>query len=134
MQTMVTRDAVGQLLADWAWGNDTNDLAVLAAILAEDATLSVAIAGAVVVGPLEGRDAIVGFVGEALGQQTVRRRHCVSNVRADGDDFTAYLTIVDTDDDASRVVSTGTYRGSVTAGGDAGPRFAALSIELDRPY
>lgn len=125
---MGTRDAVGQALADWAWANDHNDMDLLAGILTEDATFSVAITGTVVVGPIEGRDAIVAFIGEAVGGQDGRRRHCVSNVR-DGDDFTAYLTILETVDGEARLVASGVYRGRM-----AGGRLASLAIELDRPF
>lgn len=130
MTTAVTCDTAAQLLADWAWGNDTNDVGLLGRILADDATFSVAIAGEVVVGPLEGRNAIVGFVGEALATQAGQRRHAVSTVREDGDGFTAYLTIHETVDGETRLVTTGVYRASV----GKTLRLDRLAIELDRPF
>ncbi len=134
MQTLASRDTVAQLLADWAWANDTADLGLLAEILAPDASFSVAIAGETVVGPLSPREDIVGFIGEALAAQTGQRRHCVSNVRVSDDAFTAYLTIFETVDGESRLVSTGIYRGSVGADGDGTAALSALTIELDRPF
>lgn len=134
MQTLASRDTVAQLLADWAWANDTEELGLIADILTPDASFSVAIAGETVVGPLSPREDIVAFIGEALAAQTGQRRHCVSNVRVGDDGFTAYLTIFETADGESSLVSTGIYRGAVQTAQDGAAALSALTIELDRPF
>lgn len=134
MQTMVTRDTVEQLLADWAWANDHAELSLISDSLTADATFTVRIAGETAVGPLSPREAIVEFIGEALGAQEGQRRHCVSNVRVDEEDCTAYLTIFETVDGESRLVATGVYRGAVGAGEGGRAALSALAIELDRPF
>jgi hypothetical protein len=96
---MSDRQAIHDVLADYAWANDAKDENMLKRIFAEDARFSLAIAGVEEeVGPLEGRQAIVNFIYHTVKDQTDQRRHAIVNTRfiedeADSARVRAYLLL-----------------------------------------
>jgi uncharacterized protein (TIGR02246 family) len=135
---MVERDAVSQLFAQYAWAQDTANFAVLREVFTEDARFTVEVPGMDTIGPIDGRDTIVAFVGETITGQDDQRRHVITNVRFEekGEDraiVTAILTLIVVAGGTLRVQSTGVYRNAVTREGGAW-RFRSLHLMLDLPF
>src|ERR1700728_598819 len=79
---MADREAINDVLADYAWANDAKNKDVLEAVFAENATFSLEIAGVEErIGPLAGRAAIVDFIYPTVIGQTDQRRHAIVNTR-----------------------------------------------------
>lgn len=106
--------AVQRTLARYAFALDHGDLAALEGVLAEDATMTLSIAGEIEQGPFTGRAAIVELTRGATEAQTDQRRHNLVNTvfrRADADRAVvwAYLMLTSNAGGSSHVVSTGFY-------------------------
>ena len=135
------RAAVEDLLARAAYALDEREDAMLAACFAEDAVFTLRIADGDLVGPFEGRDAIMSLMRGAWEQQTDVRRHVVSNVffsteGETGDDalkVTSYLTLVATENGKISLISAGVYRDEVVFDG-ARWQLSRRHLDLDRPY
>ena len=79
---MADREQIQDVLADYAWGNDAKDEAVLNSVFSDDARFYLTIAGVEEpIGPFEGREAIVGFIYPTIKAQTDQRRHAIVNHR-----------------------------------------------------
>jgi len=105
--------AVHQALGRYAFAMDQQDLEALGAVLTEDATWTFKIAGEDL-GPVVGREAILGFVRDAMAAETDQRRHNLVNVvlhSADADSARvhAYLMLTSNAGGTSSVVATGFY-------------------------
>jgi ketosteroid isomerase-like protein len=131
------RIAIGELMSRSAYALDERDLARLEACFAEDAVMSLRIAGGDLVGPFEGREAIMGLMKGSMDEQTDQRRHVISNlfVDPDGDGarVTSNLTLLATEDDAIRLLSAGIYHDEVRRVGDRWV-LSRRHIDLDLPY
>jgi hypothetical protein len=135
---MVDRDALEQLFAQYGWPMDSREFAYLNDVFAKDASFTVEIAGGDTYGPIEGREAIYGFVSETVGAQTDQRRHLITNVRVEratdeGVIATAILTLLVIENGSLQVKSSGLYRGEVIRE-DGAWRFANLHLFLDLPF
>jgi uncharacterized protein (TIGR02246 family) len=135
---MADRDAIAELLSDYAWAMDAGDFQALNDIFSEDGSMVIHIAGADSIGPIEPRDAVVDFIGSTITGQQDQRRHVVSNQRyeSEGDDeavVTATLTLNVIADGKLTVQSTGVYRAEVV-NTEGGWRMRSLSISLDLPF
>src|ERR1700759_565095 len=112
---MADRDAINDILADYAWANDAKDEGILKRIFAKDASFSLEIAGVEEkIGPFEGRDAIVDFIYPTVRDQTDQRRHAIVNTRfvedkEDSARVRAYLLLNVIDGGALDVKSAGVY-------------------------
>ena len=139
--TGADRAAVDELLARAAFALDERQDDMLAACFTEDAVFTLRIASGDIVGPFEGRDAIMGLMRGAWEQQTDVRRHVVSNVffpeaanAGDGAvEVVSYLTLVATKDGDISLVSAGVYRDEVVLDGTEW-RLRKRHLDLDRPY
>jgi hypothetical protein len=123
--------AIATLLARYGAGNDKRDLGIIESCFTEDATCTIAIAGGDTYGPLTSRPAILEFFGAALGAQSDRRRHVVTNIAVlDDTHVDAYLTLIVTDEGKTEVKSAGIYELEITAE----PRIRSMVLSLDNGF
>lgn len=136
---MADRQAINDVLADYAWANDSKDEGILKRIFAEDAKFSLEIAGVEEgVGPIEGRQAIVDFIYPTVKEQTDQRRHAIVNTRfvtdeADSATVRAYLLLNVIDGGALDVKSAGVYDVDFARDGDAW-LIKRMHLALDAPF
>jgi ketosteroid isomerase-like protein len=135
---MADRDAIAELMSNYAWAMDSGDFRALNDIFSEDGSLEIHIAGADSIGPIEPRDAVVDFIGSTITGQQDQRRHVISNQRFESESgdqavVTATLTLNVIADGKLTVQSTGIYRTEVVQA-DGGWRMRSLSISLDLPF
>jgi uncharacterized protein (TIGR02246 family) len=135
---MADRDAIAELLSDYAWAMDAGDFEALNDVFTEDASFVIHIAGADSVGPISPRKEIVDFIGGTIQGQQDQRRHVVSNQRyeREGDDdavVTTTLTLNVVADGKLTVQATGVYRAEVVRQ-DGGWRIRDFTISLDLPF
>ena len=135
---MSDRDAIAELLANYAWAMDAGDFEALNDVFTEGATFRIEIAGADPIGPIEPRSAIIEFIGGTVADQQDQRRHVISNQRfeskgADEAMVTSTLTLNVVTDGSLEVKATGVYRSGVVRDGDAW-RMSSLAILLDLPF
>jgi uncharacterized protein (TIGR02246 family) len=135
---MADRDAIAELLSDYAWAMDAGDFEALNDVFTEDASFVIHIAGAESVGPISPRQEIVDFIGSTIQGQQDQRRHVVSNQRyeREGDDdavVTTTLTLNVIADGKLTVQATGVYRAEVVRQ-DGGWRIRDFTISLDLPF
>ena len=129
--------SIHELLSRAAFAYDEREVPMLEACFARDASLSMRIAGGALVGPFEGREAVMGLMTGSMAEQTDVRRHVVSNIFFDesGDHPVAIsnLTLMATEDGEIELLSAGIYRDTVIVE-DGEWRVANRHIELDKAY
>jgi len=136
---MADREAINDILADYAWANDAKDEGILKRIFAEDSRFSLEIAGVEEpIGPFEGRDAIVDFIYPTVKAQTDQRRHAIVNTRflednADSAKVRAYLLLNVIDGGVLDVKSAGVYDVDFVRDGDAWV-IKSMHLALDAPF
>jgi len=135
---MADRAKITDLWGDYGAGNDQRDFGLLESCFTEDASFTVHIAGGDTVGPLQPRKDVMEFFRAALGAQTDRRRHVLTNFRyleegADRARVAAYLSLVVTDQGSTVTKSAGAYDSEVVL--DQGRwRFRSIVLDLDAPF
>lgn len=109
------RALIAERVHRYGWGYDERDRDLLADCFAADAVWEGNVMGAQPVGPIEGREAIVGWLAEFWEQQHDQRRHIFTNVIVD--DLTssvavahAYLLLTSAAGGTVAPVTTGPYR------------------------
>ncbi len=132
------RLVIHELLSRAAYGYDERDTEMLADCFAEQATMTMRIAGGDLIGPFEGREAIMGLMTGAMAEQNDVRRHVISNVfflreSAEHAEVVSNLTLLATENGAIQLVSAGIYRDQVVREG-AGWRISERHLDLDRAY
>jgi SnoaL-like domain len=136
--TVEQKLAVHELLARGSYAYDERDLALLEDCFTPEASLSMRIAGGDLIGPFEGRDAIMGLNSGAMAEQSDVRRHVISNIFFDENEpettVVSFLTLIATEDGQTRVLSAGVYRDTVVADASGRWRIARRHIELDNGY
>jgi hypothetical protein len=136
---MADREAINDVLADYAWANDAKDEGILRRIFAEDARFSLEITGVEEpIGPFEGRDAIVDFIYPTVKAQTDQRRHAIINTRfledeADRAKVRAYLLLNVIDGGALDVKSAGVYEVDFARAGEDWV-IKSMHLSLDAPF
>jgi 3-phenylpropionate/cinnamic acid dioxygenase small subunit len=129
--------AIHELLSRSAYGFDEAQLDLLEDCFTEDAVFSIRIAGGDLVGPFDGRDAIMGLYRSSIESQTDVRRHVVSNIffESENDDpvVISNLTLMATENGEIKLLTAGIYRDVVRATQD-GWRLLNRHLDLDRPY
>jgi SnoaL-like domain len=136
---MADREAIQDVLADYAWANDAKDEGILKRIFAQDARFSLEIAGVEEpIGPFEGREAIVDFIYPTVRDQTDQRRHAIVNTRfvedeADRARVRAYLLLNVIDGGVLDVKSAGVYDVEFGREGDAWT-IKSMHLSLDAPF
>ena len=137
MLSVEDRFAISELLNRMAYYYDEGHLDDLAACFAEDATMSMQIAGGDMVGPFEGRDGLMELYRGAKSTQTDVRRHDITNILIDtsGDTLTvtSYLTLFATENAETKLLTTGVYRDQV-AQLNGEWKIVKRHIDLDSAY
>ena len=137
MPSVEDQFAISALLNRMAYYYDEGHLGELAACFAEDAIMSMQIAGGDMVGPFEGRDSIMELYRGAKSTQTDVRRHDITNIMFDasGDALavTSYLTLFATEHAETKLLTTGVYRDQVSQI-DGEWKITRRHIDLDSAY
>lgn len=136
---MSARGAIENVLNRYSIAYDDNDMAEMADTFAEGAVLSMRIAGGDLIGPFEGKTAVMKLMTDSLASQTDQRRHVTTNVaiRKETEDaatVTSYLTLISVEDGKATLLSTAKYEDELVREGDGAWRFTKRHIELDLPY
>lgn len=135
---MADRGKINDTLNRYAWGYDENDLAAIEGSFAKEAVMSMRIADGDLMGPFEGRDAIMDLMKGSLETQDDQRRHVTTNVFVDDESdesatVTSYLTLVVVKDGALNVISSGWYRDAFVVE-DGRWVIRDRFLQLDLPY
>jgi hypothetical protein len=136
---MADRQKILDVIADYAWGNDAKDEALLNAIFADDARFALTIDGVdEPIGPFQGREEIVNFIYPTVKAQTDQRRHVIPNVKflSETDDTAqvrCYLVLNVIDDGALEVKSTGVYHVDFAVR-DGAWKITSMDLALDLPF
>lgn len=129
--------AVHELLSMAAYAYDERDVVMLESCFAIQASFSMRIGGGDLVGPFQGREAIMGLMNGSMAEQTDVRRHVVSNIffdpRHTEPTVVSNLTLFSTEKGEIQLLSAGIYRDTVVFE-DAAWRILNRHIELDKPY
>ena len=137
MPSAEDRLAITEVLNRMAYYYDEGHLDDLGACFADDAIMSMQIAGGDMVGPFEGRDNIMELYRGAKSSQTDVRRHDITNVMFDtsGDTLsvTSYLTLFATEHGETKLLTTGVYRDQVAQIGCEW-KIIRRHIDLDSAY
>ncbi|MFT6288460.1 MAG: hypothetical protein ACJA09_003222 [Alcanivorax sp.] len=128
--------AIQTVLNRAAYGFDQRELEMLASCFADDAVMSVRIAGGEMMGPFQGRDGIMQMMNDTLAAQQDQRRHVISNIFCeaagpDSFDVVSYLTLLSIDDRGLTTIGSGVYRDSVMKTEENGWRLTKRHLELD---
>lgn len=147
--TLEQKLAIHELLGRAAYAYDERDMKTLGNSFSKDASFSMRIAGGNLVGPFEGRDAIMELMTGSMKEQTDVRRHVISNIFFDDNssesgsedssenssDITVIsnLTLIATENGEVQLLTTGVYRDTVV---EEGGRWCICRrhIELDKAY
>lgn len=135
---MSARGALENVLNRYSIAYDDNDMAEMADTFTDDAVLTMRIADGDLIGPFEGKEAVMKLMTDSLASQSDQRRHVTTNmvVRKETDDsavVSSYLTLIQVRDGAAKVLSTARYDDELRREGDAW-RFTKRHIQLDLPY
>jgi hypothetical protein len=129
--------AIHELLGRAALAYDERDLPTLESGFTEDASLSMRIAGGDLIGPFEGREAVMKLFTDSMAEQKDVRRHVVSNIFFDesGEHPVAIsnLTLVATENGEIALLTAGIYRDTLVQV-DGAWRISNRHIELDKSY
>jgi ketosteroid isomerase-like protein len=135
---MSNRAAIENVLAGWSFAFDENEAEGLGAAFTEDAELTMCIGGGDLIGPFQGREALLGLFVGAIAEQPDKRRHITTNLVIDSEDATSasvrsVLTIVSIKDGGIRLLTSGRYDDTFRC--ESGTwRIAKRHIELDLAY
>src|SRR4028119_1130722 len=104
---MSARGAIENVLNRYSIAYDDNDMAEMADTFAEDAVMSMRIAGGDLIGPFEGQAAVMKLMTDSLASQTGQRRHVTTNmaIRKETEDaatVSSYLTLISAKDGKAR--------------------------------
>ncbi|MEU7693784.1 nuclear transport factor 2 family protein [Microbispora hainanensis] len=135
---MCDHGAIENVLNRYSLAYDENDMEEMADCFTEDAVLTMRIQDGDLIGPFEGREAIVQLMKDSLASQNDQRRHLTTNliIRQTGDDTAtavSYLTLIAIQDQKLNVLSTAKYDDELVRG-DGVWRLSKRHIALDLPY
>lgn len=136
---MSARGALENVLNRYSIAYDDNDMAEMADTFTDDAVLTMRIADGDLIGPFEGKEAVMKLMTDSVAGQDDQRRHVTTNmvVRKETDDsavVSSYLTLIQVKDGAAKVLSTARYDDELRREGDGAWRFTKRHIQLDLPY
>ncbi len=135
---LAQRLAIHEFLARAAYAYDVRDLELLESGFAADAVMSMRIAGGDLIGPFEGREAIMGLMKGSMEEQTDVRKHVISNVFIDDGEAevvaTSFLTLIATENGETRLLSAAIYRDTLVQDASGGWQLSRRHIELDNAY
>ena len=129
--------AIHELLSRAAYAYDERDMQALEDGFATQAAMTMRIAGGDLIGPFQGREAILELMRNSMAQQSDVRRHVVSNIFFDenGENPTAIsnLTLITTAEGKAEMLATGIYRDELVVEGGMW-RILKRHVELDSAY
>lgn len=129
--------AVHELLSMAAYAYDERDIEMLGSCFAGQASFSMRIGGGDLVGPFEGRDAIMGLMTGSMAEQTDVRRHVVSNIffdpRESEPTAVSNLTLFSTEEGEIQLLSAGVYHDTVVRE-DGSWKILKRHLDLDKSY
>jgi ketosteroid isomerase-like protein len=134
------RHAIIDTLARYAWGYDDGDFALLADTFTEDASTGGKVANTDIGwGPVVGRAQIAQMLADIRGEQHDQRRHTLHTHRfhhqdASTADVSVYLSLFATQNQRTRLVTTGWYRAALVKEPDGNWRMRTLEASLDSPF
>ena len=136
---MSARGDLENVLTRYSIAYDDNDMAEMADTFTDDAVLTMRIADGDLIGPFEGKEAVMKLMTDSLASQTDQRRHVTTNlaVRKETDDAASvesYLTLISVQDGKATLLSTALYQDELVKEADGAWRFTKRHIELDLPY
>lgn len=136
---MSARGAIENVLYRYTLAYDDNDMAEMADTFADDAVMTMRIAGGDLIGPFDGKDAIMKLMKDSLAGQDDQRRHVTTNMvlRKETEDtatVNSYLTLIAVKDGQANLLSTARYDDELRHEADGVWRFTNRHIELDLPY
>ncbi len=136
---MSARGAIENVLNRYSIAYDDNDMTEMADTFTEDAVMTLRIGDGDLIGPFDGKDAIMKLMVDSLASQTDQRRHVTTNVaiRKETEDaatVTSYLTLISVQGGTATLLSTAKYEDELVREGDGAWRFTKRHIELDLPY
>ncbi|AKE91911.1 MULTISPECIES: nuclear transport factor 2 family protein [Rhodococcus] len=135
---MSLRNEIENALARYALAYDDGDMDGVERVFGETAVFTMKIGDGDLIGPLNGREEIMGLFRGAHESQTDQRRHITTNLLIDEIDeknvrTVSYLLITSAENGALKVLSTGKYEDEWTrSGGDW--VLTKRHIALDLPY
>jgi 3-phenylpropionate/cinnamic acid dioxygenase small subunit len=135
---MADRGQIYDVLSRYSWGYDENQLDVIGECFTPDAVFSMRIADGDLIGPFEGREAILGLMKTSLESQNDQRRHVTTNIFLESESereaqVVSYLTLIAVADGKLNVLSSGWYRDAFVLEGGAW-RIRDRFLQLDLPY
>ncbi len=136
---MSARGEIENVLNRYSIAYDQNDMTEMADTFADSASLTMRIAGGDLIGPFEGKEAVMKLMTDSLASQTDQRRHVTTNlaVRKETDDAASvesYLTLISVEGGKATLLSTALYQDELVKEADGAWRFTKRHIELDLPY
>ena len=110
--------AIHELLNRAAYGYDSRNIEMLSECFAEEAEMTMRIAGGDLVGPFKGNKEIMKLMTSSMEQQSDKRLHEISNIffeKEDGEVATVLssLTLIAVADGGIKLLTTGIYRDDV---------------------
>jgi ketosteroid isomerase-like protein len=135
---MTARAEIENLLNRYSLAYDRNDMPTMAGTFTDDAVMSLRIGDGDLIGPFDGKEAIMKLMTDSLASQNDQRRHLVSNLVIDKETDDAatvvsYLTLISIADGKANLLSTAVYEDELTRDGGEW-RFTKRHIQLDLPY
>lgn len=136
---MSARGDIENVLYRYTLAYDDNDMADMADTFADDAVMTMRISGGDLIGPFDGKDAIMKLMKDSLASQDDQRRHVTTNMvlRKETEDaatVSSYLTLVAVKGGVANLLSTARYDDELRHEADGAWRFTKRHIELDLPY
>ena len=136
---MSARGDIENVLNRYSIAYDDNDMAEMADTFADKAVLTMRIGGGDLIGPFEGKDAVMKLMTDSLASQTDQRRHVTTNFVLRSEDgsnavVNSYLTLISVENGRATLLSTAKYEDELVKESDGAWRFTKRHIELDLPY
>ena len=136
---MSARGDIENVLNRYSIAYDDNDMTEMADTFADKAVLTMRIGGGDLIGPFEGKEAVMKLMTDSLASQSDQRRHVTTNmaVRKETDDAAtvdSYLTLISIENGKATLLSTALYQDELVKEADGAWRFTKRHIELDLPY
>ncbi|MGY1774152.1 nuclear transport factor 2 family protein [Blastococcus sp. SYSU D00813] len=136
---MSARGEIENVLNRYSIAYDQNDMTEMADTFADSAVLTMRIGGGDLIGPFEGKEAVMKLMTDSLASQTDQRRHVTTNmaIRKETDDAAtvdSYLTLISVENGKATLLSTALYQDELVKEADGAWRFTKRHIELDLPY
>jgi hypothetical protein len=118
---------------------DDNDMSEMTDTFTDDAVMTLRIADGDLIGPFDGKEAIMKLMVDSLASQTDQRRHVTTNIVIRSEDersasVSSYLTLISVENGAARVLSTARYDDELRREDDGAWRFTKRHVQLDLPY